>query len=260
MLEKTSGEGERGGDLRDRHEIAREARVGADPYTDGHGDERADGDGGEDAREGEEQVDDDDAPFGGLHGPEEREQAVGAVGDDGERGQDEQATPGKAPALGCRGKRRARGGELCRGRGAGEEAAEDFANACEEGGAADEAQDGGAVLELGLGVLHLELVGPDDERAPDELVDGHDHEDHRDDGVELRPVVVLLLGHAHVGTEAGHAIVFVAEVERLDDREEEPAAGDGDHAVINEALGGEGKLDVDEALPGGGSGRDGRRT
>ena len=58
-------------------------------------------------------------------------------------------------------------------------------------------------------------------------------------------------GGLQIGAEAGEAEVVLAQHEHLAGHEEEPAAGDGDHRVPDQADGGVGKLKLDEALPAG---------
>ena len=84
-------------------------------------------------------------------------------------------------------------------------------------------------------VLELELLRPGEGGPPEELVDGDDHHDHRDDGRRHRPSVAAIDGDAHVGADAGQAEVVVAEREGLVHGEEEPAAGHRHHRVPHEA-------------------------
>ncbi len=59
----------------------------------------------------------------------------------------------------------------------------------------------------------------------------------------------LLGGGLQIGAEAGQAEVAIAEDEHLAGHEEEPAAGDRDHGVPDQSDGGEGQLQLPEALP-----------
>ncbi len=97
--------------------------------------------------------------------------------------------------------------------------------------------------------LDPELLSPGDERTPQELVEGHHHHHHRHHRPDLRGDVALIGRDAHVGAEAGQAEILVAELERLAERQEEPAAGHAHHAVPHQTEGRERQLDRTHLLP-----------
>ena len=99
-----------------------------------------------------------------------------------------------------------------------------------------------------LHLLELELVAPGDERTPDELVGGDDDGDHGGEAPGDGDAVAGVGGGLEVGAEAGQAEVARAEVEHLAGHQEEPSAGDRHDGVPDEADGGVGQLQLDEAL------------
>ena len=106
---------------------------------------------------------------------------------------------------------------------------------------------GGALRALHL--LELELVRPGDDRAPDELIGGDDDGDHHGETPDHGAGIAVAGRGLQVGTESGQAEVAIAEHEHLARHEKEPAAGDRDHGVPDQADGGEGQLQLPEALP-----------
>ena len=115
--------------------------------------------------------------------------------------------------------------------------------------AAKPVEDPGGHDRLLAPFLDAELLGPDDDRPPEELIEGDDHQHHGEHGPTHGVDAALFDGDGHVRADAGEAEVFVAELEGFGDHQKEPAAGHAHHAVPDEAHRGEGELDPFEALP-----------
>ena len=100
-------------------------------------------------------------------------------------------------------------------------------------------------------MFKFEFVGPGDEWAPEELVGGDDDEDDDQDAGREGAHVSGVGGGLEVAAEAGELEAFVAHGEHFAGDEGEPAAGDGDDGVPDEADGGVGHFQLPETLPGG---------
>ena len=103
----------------------------------------------------------------------------------------------------------------------------------------------------GFDLLEFEFVAPGDERPPDQLVGGDDDEDHDDKAADQGVNVAGVGGGLQIAAQAGELEVAVAHGEHLAGDEGEPAAGDGDDGVPDQADGGVGHFKLPEALPGG---------
>ena len=99
-----------------------------------------------------------------------------------------------------------------------------------------------------LHLLHLELVGPGDGRTPDELVDQHNHRDHRGQPIENAARISLAGRRLKIRAQAGQAEIALAEHEHLAGHQEEPPAGDGYHRVPNQADRAVGQFKLQELL------------
>ncbi len=100
----------------------------------------------------------------------------------------------------------------------------------------------------GFHLLHLELVGPGNGRPPDELVDQHNHRDHRGQPIENAARISLAGRRLKIRAQAGQAEVTLAEHEHLAGHQEEPPAGDGYHRVPNQADRAVGQFKLQELL------------
>src|SRR6267143_116465 len=98
-------------------------------------------------------------------------------------------------------------------------------------------------------LFELELVRPNDDGPPNELVEENDDGDHGGDAPENRAGVAMARRRLKKRAEAGEAKVAIAEDEHLAGHEKKPAAGDGHHGIPDEADGGKGKIELGEALP-----------
>jgi len=76
---------------------------------------------------------------------------------------------------------------------------------------------------------------PDDNGAPQQLVESHDHEDHCYDSAYHCFRISAVDSDRHVRTDAGKAEVPVSQLKRLRDHEEEPTARHAHHAVPDKA-------------------------
>ena len=121
----------------------------------------------------------------------------------------------------------------------------------EQAGAAQQFEDRRSDAVGGLDLLEFELVAPGDERTPDELIGGDDDQDHDDEAGDQGADVAGVGGGLEVAAQAGQLEVAVAHGEHLAGDEGEPAAGDGDDGVPDQADGGVGHFKLPEALPGG---------
>src|SRR5882762_6691552 len=98
-------------------------------------------------------------------------------------------------------------------------------------------------------LFELELVRPNDDGPPNELVEENDDGDHGGDAPENRAGVAIACRRLKKRAEAGEAKVAIAEDEHLACHKKKPAAGDGHHGIPDEADGGKGKVELGEALP-----------
>ncbi len=100
-----------------------------------------------------------------------------------------------------------------------------------------------------LGFFRAELFGPCHERPPDKLVQKQDDAHHGEDPQKLRGPVSIIDRHAHIRTDAWQSEVVFSENECLTDCEKKPAARHRHHAVPDEAVRGERKVEPEKALP-----------
>ena len=98
-------------------------------------------------------------------------------------------------------------------------------------------------------LLELEFIGPDDYRAPDELVEQNDHTDHRGETPEDSARVAVTGGGLQEGTETRQAEIARAEHKHFAGHEKEPSAGDGHHGIPDQPDGGKRQIQFHETLP-----------
>ena len=95
-------------------------------------------------------------------------------------------------------------------------------------------------------VFNLKLSRPYDQRPPHKAVRRQDHQAHRRNSRDLSITVAASDCCAHVRSQAGKLEVLVSKSEGFIDREKEPSARHGDHAVVDQPLSGERQLDLPE--------------
>ena len=189
-------------------------------------------------REGEERRAADARPGRRRHRAEQADQARRAEREQREQRGEEAvrtATWQRAPAAPARGARRRdeatpRRGHCARHRG--RRARESHGS---DARAAQQIEEPGR-HRLGLAaLLHPELLRPDHDRTPEELIERDDHQrSWRATAAAMARRVAARHRDAHVRAEAGQAEVLIAEDERLAHHQEEPAARHAHHAVPDE--------------------------
>ncbi len=255
---KEGGGGDGGGDLREGLGDAGEAGVEADGDAGGDGPEGGENKRKVDAGEGGQGADEDLSELVEAYFAKERHGVERSVEDGGgEERNEEDAEPERHGVGG--GRVRPGFDAPCGAHAAVGDARVEALNEA-GGGVAVEELDGGGLLEqmqqrgadagFGFDLLELEAVAPRNDGSPDELIGGDDDEHHGGKSPGHGGSVVRRGGRLEVGAKAGQAEVAGAEDEHLAGHEEEPAAGDRDHRVPDEADGGERELELDEALEG----------
>ena len=119
----------------------------------------------------------------------------------------------------------------------------------DHGSAADEMEQCGLRGAGAFDLLKLELVRPNDDRPPNELIEENDDGDHGGEAPKNRTRVAVARGGLEEGAKAGEAKVTLAEDEHLAGHEKKPAAGDGHHGIPDQTDGGEGQVEFGETLP-----------
>src|SRR5260370_1548455 len=115
--------------------------------------------------------------------------------------------------------------------------------------AADEIEQSGLRGAGTFDLFELEFVRPNDDGPPNELIEENDDGDHRGDAPQNRARVAMARRRLKKRAKAEEAKVAIAEHEHLAGHEKKPATGDGHHGIPDEADGGEGKVELGEALP-----------
>ena len=115
-------------------------------------------------------------------------------------------------------------------------------------GALQEVQERGANVSGTLDLLKLELVAPDDDRPPDELVGGDDDGDHDEQAPGHGGLVAGAGCRLQERSQAGETKVARAEDEHLTGHEEKPAAGDRNHGIPDKSDGGVRQFELQETL------------
>src|SRR5216684_2123950 len=119
----------------------------------------------------------------------------------------------------------------------------------DDGSAADKMEQSGLRGAGTFDLLKLELVRPNDDGPPNELIEENDDGNHRGDAPENCAGVAMARRRLKKRAKAGEAEVAIAENEHLAGHKKKPAAGDGHHGIPDETNGGEWKVELGEALP-----------
>src|SRR5207302_1629078 len=134
--------------------------------------------------------------------------------------------------------------------GNGPERAKDEAiQAEDDGSAADKIEQSGLCGAGTFDLFELELVRPNDDGPPNELIEENDDGDHGGEAPENRTGVAIARRRLKKRAKAGEAKVALAEDEHFAGHEKKPAAGDGHHGIPDEADGGKREVQLGEALP-----------
>src|SRR5208282_1079604 len=96
-----------------------------------------------------------------------------------------------------------------------------------------------------LDLLHFEFLRPGDHGTPYELIDEHNYGNHGKNAEENRASVTVIGSGLQIRAESRQAEV----AKLLASHQKEPGSRDRHHGIPDEADGGEGQLDLKEALP-----------
>lgn len=97
--------------------------------------------------------------------------------------------------------------------------------------------------------LDAELLGPGDERSPEDHVDADDHHDHEPDRDEHLAQVSVEPSRGHVGADSRKGIGVVGEGDRLRGSQEKPSATEAHHPVPDQADHRAGHIEPPERCP-----------
>src|SRR6202171_1479169 len=251
---KQGGGGNGGGHLHDRLRDARPAGIRTDSDADRNGPERAEDERGVDAQESQRGAFQELVIVLAV----KIGQFAGRV-EDGEAQTDQHtcgeqiADPAADEAVLLRSGKSFRGAAGAESEGESEPVEDGLKNEAiqtqDDGSAADKIEQsrlrGAGTFDL----FELELVRPNDDGAPNELIEENAEGDHGGDAPENRAGVAMARRRLKKRAEAGEAEVAIAENEHFAGHEKKPTAGDGHHGIPDEADGGKGKVELGEALP-----------
>src|SRR5712664_1746097 len=103
----------------------------------------------------------------------------------------------------------------------------------DDGSAADEIEKSGLRSAGTFHLFEFKLVRPNDDGAPNELIEENDDGNHGGDTPENRARVAMARRRLKKRAKAGKAKVALAEDEHFAGHEKKPAAGDGHHGIPN---------------------------